>query len=195
MKHLRYYNQKSRKEARKQYYKKPKRCKYCNKIIHIKKKQQPAEARRKNFCNHSCAASYNNNGRPKVKKYCPICNKRHFNKKFCSLKCFHEFQYVEYIKRWKAGLENGIKGNSTSDTIRKYFLITYNSKCMRCGWAGTNLQTNKSTLVLHHKDGNWKNNKEDNIELICPNCHSLTPTYGILNKGNGRPNRYKHMRA
>jgi hypothetical protein len=26
---------------------------------------------------------------------------------------------------------------------------------------------------------------------LCPNCHSLTPTYGFLNKGNGRKKRYK----
>jgi hypothetical protein len=25
--------------------------------------------------------------------------------------------------------------------------------------------------------------------LLCPNCHSLTNTFGSLNNGNGRPNR------
>ena len=26
----------------------------------------------------------------------------------------------------------------------------------------------------------------ENLKILCPNCHSLTPTFGALNKGNGR---------
>lgn len=33
------------------------------------------------------------------------------------------------------------------------------------------------------------NNKEENLLLLCPNCHSLTSTYKGANKGNGRPGR------
>jgi 5-methylcytosine-specific restriction endonuclease McrA len=33
------------------------------------------------------------------------------------------------------------------------------------------------------------NHNEKNLNLLCPNCHSLTPTYGSLNKGNGRLKR------
>lgn len=44
-------------------------------------------------------------------------------------------------------------------------------------------------LVADHIDGNWKNNTEDNLRLICPNCDSLSPTYAALNRGNGRRNR------
>ena len=29
----------------------------------------------------------------------------------------------------------------------------------------------------------------DNLELLCPNCHSLTKTYKALNLGNGRHTR------
>ena len=32
-------------------------------------------------------------------------------------------------------------------------------------------------LELHHIDGNRKNNTLQNIELLCPNCHSLTDNY------------------
>ena len=51
--------------------------------------------------------------------------------------------------------------------------------------------TNKCPLQIHHIDGNYKNNSEENLELLCPNCHSLTHNYGTLNKGNGRDYRYK----
>lgn len=32
-------------------------------------------------------------------------------------------------------------------------------------------------LELHHKDGDRTNNTLPNIELLCPNCHSLTDNY------------------
>jgi 5-methylcytosine-specific restriction endonuclease McrA len=37
--------------------------------------------------------------------------------------------------------------------------------------------------ALHHKDGNKHNNKIDNLEILCPNCHSQTDTYTAKNKG------------
>lgn len=32
-------------------------------------------------------------------------------------------------------------------------------------------------LELDHKDDNNLNNSLDNLRLLCPNCHALTPTY------------------
>ena len=46
--------------------------------------------------------------------------------------------------------------------------------------------TNNVPIQLDHIDGNSDNNSLDNLKLLCPNCHSLTPTFGALNKGNGR---------
>jgi 5-methylcytosine-specific restriction endonuclease McrA len=60
---------------------------------------------------------------------------------------------------------------------------------MRCGWDEINKYTNKIPLEVEHIDGNWKNNKEENLELICPNCHSLTKTYKGGNRGKGRPRK------
>ena len=33
------------------------------------------------------------------------------------------------------------------------------------------------TLEVHHKDGNHLNNDLDNLELLCPNCHSYTENW------------------
>lgn len=55
-----------------------------------------------------------------------------------------------------------------------------NGSCNHCGisnWRGLSL-----VLELEHKDGNNKNNTRENIECICPNCHSLTPTWRGRNK-------------
>jgi 5-methylcytosine-specific restriction endonuclease McrA len=57
---------------------------------------------------------------------------------------------------------------------------------MDCGWCEINPITNKVPIQLEHIDGNSENNSLDNLKILCPNCHSLTPTFGALNKGNGR---------
>ena len=56
----------------------------------------------------------------------------------------------------------------------------------KCGWSKVNTSTGKIPLTVNHIDGNHRNNRPENLELICPSCHSLTPNYGALNKGNGR---------
>ncbi len=43
-------------------------------------------------------------------------------------------------------------------------------KC-KCG-LGTEWQGKSITLEINHIDGNWLNNLIDNLEFICPNCHS-----------------------
>ena len=45
------------------------------------------------------------------------------------------------------------------------------NKCEMCGityWNGVLLP-----LELHHKDGNHYNNDFDNLQILCPNCHSI----------------------
>ena len=38
------------------------------------------------------------------------------------------------------------------------------------------------TLELDHKDGNNENNARENLEALCPNCHSTTETWRGRNK-------------
>ena len=52
-------------------------------------------------------------------------------------------------------------------------------KCERCGI--TTWMNQYITLQLHHKDGNNSNHKLDNIEILCPNCHSQTDSYAGRN--------------
>ena len=58
-----------------------------------------------------------------------------------------------------------------------------------CDWNKKNLLTTRIPIQLNHIDGNSDNNKLNNVELLCPNCHSLTPNYGSLNNGKGRLKR------
>lgn len=44
-------------------------------------------------------------------------------------------------------------------------------KCEICGvsiWQGVKLP-----LELHHKNGNHNDNSFDNLQILCPNCHSI----------------------
>ena len=55
-------------------------------------------------------------------------------------------------------------------------------KCQRCGWHEKAPGAEFTPCELHHKDGNSHNHLKENLELICPNCHSLTPNYRAKNK-------------
>lgn len=53
--------------------------------------------------------------------------------------------------------------------------------CELCGistWHGVLLP-----LELHHKDGNHYNNQLENLEILCPNCHSIQEGNSGSNKG------------
>lgn len=53
--------------------------------------------------------------------------------------------------------------------------------CEKCGisiWQGELLP-----LELHHKDGNHFNNSLTNLEILCPNCHSIQEGNSGANKG------------
>ena len=53
----------------------------------------------------------------------------------------------------------------------------------RCNHCGQGLIWNNKPLVLEleHKDGVNNNNNLDNLEMLCPNCHSQTKTYKSKN--------------
>jgi 5-methylcytosine-specific restriction endonuclease McrA len=48
----------------------------------------------------------------------------------------------------------------------------------KCNVCGINDWMNKSlTLQVDHINGNNKDNRKENLQLICPNCHSQTSTF------------------
>jgi len=116
--------------------------------------------------------------------------------KYCSNACQIEYQYQSYISDWKSGKVIGLQGlGIVSSHIKKYLRRKYGNKCILCGWSEINKKTGQVPLVADHIDGNWRNNVENNLRLLCPNCDSLTSTYAGLNRGNGRKNRVLSKRA
>lgn len=125
---------------------------------------------------------------------CINCKKEIKRKnKYCSIKCQKEHQYKTYIEEWKKGIVDGMRGEyQISSYIKNYIFEKYNNKCAICGWKEKNPYTNNIPLEIEHKDGNYKNNKEENLILLCPNCHSLTSTYKGANLNKGRSSRKKY---
>jgi|SRR5665213_3213306 len=74
----------------------------------------------------------------------------------------------------------------STDSFRKIVFQEQNYCCNHCGishWFGDPI-----TLELEHIDGNTTNNIRENLEGLCPNCHSKTTTWRGRNK-----NSYNHM--
>ena len=128
-------------------------------------------------------------------KNCLFCNKELSGKqvKYCSNSCQMAYNREQYIARWKNDEETGCTSSGgLSEHVRNYLLHKTNSQCELCGWGKIHPITLRVPLEIHHIDGNSRNCMEDNLQVLCPNCHSLTANFGSLNtEGRGELNTRK----
>lgn len=155
----------------------PKKCVCCySNLIFTKRKNK--------FCSHRCSSIFNNKNRILIKN-CVSCNKQ-FNPhrgnvgKFCSHQCSADFKKQKVIDLIKSGNYKSIQ----CQTLKKFLIETRGYKCESCRLSDWLNQ--KIVLTLEHIDGDSTNNKLDNVQLLCWNCHSLTPTFGSKNKNGTR---------
>ena len=111
-------------------------------------------------------------------------------------------EYRINIKHFKGkGWSKGLKGIGNPRLSLKEILIlgsnfqSYKLKkrlfaeglkkqeCELCGWEKKS-QDGRIPLELDHINGNSKDNRLNNLRVLCPNCHSLQPTHRGLNKKN-----------
>ncbi len=176
-------NRKKKEETIKHYNALPNKCSACSTSL-------PYNKRMNKYCSSSCSAKITNllpKQRKKREYTCLECNQFKLTKPsdermFCSRRCSTSFntRTVTYVK-----IENGEV--SERSTLKKYLVSKYGYHCQCCGisdWMGS-----KITLELDHIDGDPSNNFPQNLRLLCPNCHSITPTWKGKNKGKGRKSR------
>jgi 5-methylcytosine-specific restriction endonuclease McrA len=127
--------------------------------------------------------------------FCLNCNKETNNPKYCNNACQTVFQCKDVVDDWLAGKDIGYRrGFVLKNPIRNYLLRKANYSCSECGWDKKNPITKRPPLEIDHIDGDCTNAKRENLRVLCPNCHSLTPTWKSLNRGKGNKERFEYLK-
>jgi len=153
-----------RKKALENYYKNPKFCKNCKNIIEIRENQKVAEVKLKKFCNRTCAGTFNNKDRKKVKKD-KVLKEPKIPFKWLINKT--KIEIFTNHKNWQ----------SARTSIRRHAKFIYDSEvrekiCKNCGY-------NKHIEICHIKSvSSFQDdikiseiNRRENLIALCPNCH------------------------
>jgi hypothetical protein len=98
--------------------------------------------------------------------------------KYCSNDCQQEFKVELLVRGWLTGIDPRTKSSGQlCRWIKDYVKKRSNYSCDLCGWNKLNVKTKLCPIEVDHIDGNSDNDDQDNLRSLCPNCHSLTPTW------------------
>lgn len=152
------------------------------------------------FCSNECARRHTGNvlssrGRGESSyldsvRICPVCDEQIPNTRNkranqrCSVKCDKVYKTNLLIEAWKLDCNFGTaKSGGLKRFIRTYLITKTEGKCSRCGRSDIHPVTGNYVIEVDHIDGDRFNNSPSNLEVLCANCHSLTPTFKC---GNAR---------
>jgi hypothetical protein len=150
------------------------------------------------FCSRSCSYHWKAKN-DTVQKSCHICNSeftviKHREKtaKYCSRQCYYKslhqkgnttykcihcgVDFIGHKAHKRKYCSKSCVNKSSKETFKPKFTTVRKSmiarglinKCERCGFDAV-----KEILGVHHKDRNRNNNELSNLEVLCPNCHSI----------------------
>lgn len=123
-------------------------------------------------------------------------NPYHKRGKYCSNQCRQDHFRTQYITEWKQGIVPGGNSYQLSQYVRNYLLEQSNFKCTKCGWSEINPHTGRVPLEIDHIDDDPFNHSPQNLQVLCPNCHSLKTKAPSSSKGgrykDGSHPKHKH---
>lgn len=105
---------------------------------------------------------------------------------YCSSECSTLHKTELKIQTYLDGTWDGSHKGGLSATIRNFLLKEANYSCNKCGFNTFHPVDGACVLEINHINGDNKNHNRSNLEVLCPNCHSLTPNYRSRNIGQGR---------
>jgi len=165
------------------------KCLKCNK-----------DTKNKKFCSKQCSASFNTLGRThtietknKISKtlggsgnitikYCKFCNKVvPKERKFCDEVCRNNY-ILEFVI-------NIPYEQKAFNVRRKIKWELQGKKCIKCGFNLYDIIL--GPYDLHHIDGNHYNKNFENEEILCRNCHYMTPNHGFKGKHHSKESKEK----
>lgn len=142
-------------------------CAFC-------KKQAISRTRGKKkakYCSHKCAYL---GQRKRIKVSCHVCKKDVLRTKsklknsssglyFCSRKCKNKAQSLKF--GCKEIMPNHYGTSKGRENYKNLIKNKKNPHCKDCN------EKRRYLLLIHHKDGDKRNNTLKNLEILCGNCH------------------------
>lgn len=147
-------------------------CRRCGKSV----PHSPSVERK--FCSGECSVLFRQENPLLYKKprtdTCKQCglvldSQPCYKRQFCSKDCVWKFRRglpFPCSKSPHPDNPSPNKGRGTLAWQRRFARKKFGNTCSRCGFKDI-----PEILQVHHKDHNPRNPSEENLELLCPNCH------------------------
>lgn len=165
--------------TREEYNEHPNICLNCGNPIYCQTTDMPSKIKKKKFCDHSCAASYNNSHRQKKEYFCTRCGKSigfgydNYHNKLCN-ECNTNIIDWDTVTYGEVKSKRLYQANSRiRDLSRAKYLYYFPNPCCKfCGY-DKHVEIHHIKKISDFSDDTPINviNDLNNLIAVCPNHH------------------------